>query len=288
MFRIADIHEEICRMSQGSLDVSSYYTELKSLWDELENFRPLPSCKCAIQCSCGAVQSLQTFRDQDYTIRFLKGLNDEYSHVRSQIMLMDPFPPVTKAFALVTQQERQFHIPTISDVDGDLKSITDNVASVNNVYSNRGRGGYNNRGRGRSNGGGRGQNQNRYCTNCKRSNHTIDTCYLLHGYPPGYQNRSNKGAQSGSSVNLASTVGIEERSQITHTPATSNSGFSFTQDQYKSLLDLLQQNKQQASSAIHSANTTLTNSNTSSTNPFVLNVNSNSDFGNYQEDDWYS
>jgi hypothetical protein len=268
-------------MSQGSLDVSSYYTELKSLWDELENFRPLPSCKCAIQCSCGAVQSLQTFRDQDYTIRFLKGLNDEYSHVHSQIMLMDPFPPVTKAFALVTQQERQFHIPTISDVDGDLKSTTGSVASVNNMYSNRGRGGYNNRGRGRSNGGGRGQNQNRQCTHCHRSNHTIDTCYLLHGYPPGYQNRSNKGAQSGSSVNLAPTVGIEEQNKITHTPATSNSGFSFTQDQYKSLLDLLQQNKQQASSAIHSANTTLTNSNTSSTNPFVLNVNSNSDFGKH-------
>lgn len=93
MFRIADLHEEIYKLSQGSRDVSDYYIHLKSLWDELESFRPLPHCKCSIQCSCGAIQSIRLFRDQDYTIRFLKGLNDEYSHVRSQIMMMEPFPP---------------------------------------------------------------------------------------------------------------------------------------------------------------------------------------------------
>ncbi|CAI8583938.1 unnamed protein product [Vicia faba] len=111
-------------MSQGTLDVSRYYIELKSSWDELENFHPLPTCKCVIQCSCGAVQSLKTLRDQDYTIRFLKGLNDEYSHVQSQILLMDHFLSVAKAFALVTQQELQFHISVIAETDGESKSNT--------------------------------------------------------------------------------------------------------------------------------------------------------------------
>lgn len=76
MFRIADLQEDIFRLSQGNLGVSEYYTELKGLWDELENFCPLSSCKCSTKCSCGALESVCTFRDQDYTIRFLKGLSE--------------------------------------------------------------------------------------------------------------------------------------------------------------------------------------------------------------------
>lgn len=64
---------------------------------------------------------MRIFRDQDYTIWFLKGLNEEYANVRSQIMMMDPFPPIAKAFALVTQQERQFHVPPISETDCELQ-----------------------------------------------------------------------------------------------------------------------------------------------------------------------
>lgn len=133
MFRIAGLQEDIYRISQGNLGVSEYYTELKALWDELENFRPLSSCKSSIKCSCGALSSVRTFRDQDYTIRFLKGLNEQYFHVKSQIMMMDPFPPIAKAFSMVIQQERHFNTPIASDLD-----ITNNnkAASVNNNQAN--------------------------------------------------------------------------------------------------------------------------------------------------------
>lgn len=30
---------------------------------------------------------------------------------------------------------------------------------------------------------------NRVCTYCNRNNHTIDTCFLKHGYPPGYKHK---------------------------------------------------------------------------------------------------
>lgn len=35
------------------------------------------------------------------------GLNDSYTHIRRQILLMDPLPSVTRAFALVSQEEFQ-------------------------------------------------------------------------------------------------------------------------------------------------------------------------------------
>lgn len=38
---------------------------------------------------------------------FLMGLNDGFSHVRGQILLMDPQPPITKVFFMVLQDETQ-------------------------------------------------------------------------------------------------------------------------------------------------------------------------------------
>lgn len=102
---------------------------------------------------------MRLFRDQDYTIRFLKGLNEEYSHVKSQIMMMEPFPPIAKAFSLVIQQERQLHTPSVEAEFKELVVDSGKVCAVNsNQFSNRGRGNYYNRGgRGRQGPGGRGQ-----------------------------------------------------------------------------------------------------------------------------------
>lgn len=117
MFRIVDLQEYIFFLSQGNLGVFEYYVELKAPWDELENFRPLLQCKCSTKCSRGALQSMRTFRDQDYTTKFLKGLNEQYSYLKSQIIMMDSLPPIAKAFSIVIQQEHRFHSPIATDMD---------------------------------------------------------------------------------------------------------------------------------------------------------------------------
>lgn len=155
----------------------------------------------------------------------MKGLNDEYSHVRSQIMMMEPFPPISKAFSLVAQQEREFHMP---NVDTELKYLNADSGKAYNVtgnysnLSNKGKGNFHNRGRGRQDGyGNRNQGRNRLCTHCNKTNHTIDTCYFLHGFPPGYQSRTTTN-KSGSSVNLASgSIKIDE-DQKSASDTTSN------------------------------------------------------------------
>ena len=40
-------------------------------------------------------------------MQFLMGLNDSYIPTRTQILLMDPVPSITKVFALVVQEECQ-------------------------------------------------------------------------------------------------------------------------------------------------------------------------------------
>lgn len=62
IFRISDIQEDLYKFHQGSLDVSNYFTQLKVMWDELENYRPVPACSYAIPCSCGAIGSIRKYR----------------------------------------------------------------------------------------------------------------------------------------------------------------------------------------------------------------------------------
>lgn len=89
--------------------MTDYFTQLKILWDELNNFRPIPSCSYNIPCSCGALDTIKIYMKDDYVIRFLKGLNDQFATVKSQIMLMEPLPSINKVFSLAVQQERQIY-----------------------------------------------------------------------------------------------------------------------------------------------------------------------------------
>ncbi|XP_058783732.1 uncharacterized protein LOC131658455 [Vicia villosa] len=109
VFHISDLHDEICSLKQGDTSISSYYTKLKILWQELNNFRPIPICNC--EASCSVITKIHAYKDSDQVIRFLKGLNDQYAAIRSHIMLMDPMPNICKVYSLLVQQERQTSLP---------------------------------------------------------------------------------------------------------------------------------------------------------------------------------
>ena len=70
-------------MKQESLNVTDYYTNLKVLWDEMMVLRPIPKCSCDPQCSCGLYTTMKGYMEADFIIRFLKGLNDVFSAVKS-------------------------------------------------------------------------------------------------------------------------------------------------------------------------------------------------------------
>lgn len=84
-FCISDILQDIHSMKQGDRNVSTFFTGLKTLWEELESLRPTPVCSCDSLCTCNLSQSLQRYKDSEYVICFIKGLNDSYSAVKTQI-----------------------------------------------------------------------------------------------------------------------------------------------------------------------------------------------------------
>lgn len=42
--RISALHDEIANLKQGAFTVTDYYTNCRTLWDELDTLRPLPVC----------------------------------------------------------------------------------------------------------------------------------------------------------------------------------------------------------------------------------------------------
>ena len=60
-----------------------YFTKLKVLWNQLDVFHPNLTCHCNVQYNCGAFQEMKVQKESNQIIRFLKGLNEQFSVVKS-------------------------------------------------------------------------------------------------------------------------------------------------------------------------------------------------------------
>lgn len=140
---------------------------MKVLWDKLENYHPIPHCTRSIGCSCGAIESIKIYREQDYVIRFLKGLNYRFSHTKSQTILSTLLPNVDTIFSMLIQQEREISNSTTDSIVHDTPDTDSATALLENSRYGKGRGqGY------------RGEVINRLCTHCNRTNHTVKLIIL--------------------------------------------------------------------------------------------------------------
>ncbi|MCH92637.1 flavonol sulfotransferase-like protein [Trifolium medium] len=104
------------------------------IWQDLKE-RPIPQSNCVNNCT--AIAKMKEFKDSDQVIRFLKGLDQQYSAVRSQIMLMDPLPNIGQVYSLLVRQECQYVTPI--DESKNL-AISGNNSYAGRGQSNRGKG----------------------------------------------------------------------------------------------------------------------------------------------------
>jgi hypothetical protein len=223
-FRMSDLLQEIHSMKQGEKTVNSFYTDLKVLWEDLEVLRPMPNC------TCGATDCIRKQRETEYVICFLKGLGDQFNTVRTQILMMEPLPSISKVFSSVLQQERQ--------IGGSLLGATPKILMAHTngpSTTNQGRGGFQqSRGRGRHSYQGRGFNKGKVCTFCGKENHIVDDCYFKHGFPPGF-----KFKDKGPNVNNAAVESSVTEPELDTASPMAESDFKITPDMYKQLLALL-------------------------------------------------
>ncbi|KAL2325683.1 hypothetical protein Fmac_024741 [Flemingia macrophylla] len=202
LLHIYDLQLEASSMRQGELSITDFFTKLRVIWDELENFRPDPICTCSNKCSCEVSSIIAQRKLEDRALQFLRGLKEQYINVRSHVLLMDPLPSISKIFSYVVQQERQL----LGNDTSDTKvSLLNSVNTTHSSCTHCGRAGhtenvcYRKHGfpSNTSNTDGKTAkptfNRNgKLCTHCGRTGHTIDVCYRKHGFPPGHKLSNSK------------------------------------------------------------------------------------------------
>jgi hypothetical protein len=169
--RIASLQRELYAIRQDASSVNTYFTKLRGIWEELEIFRPIPTCTCLARCQCDGIRNARKLRQEDLVLIFLTGLNDHYAVVRSQILIMEPFPDLNTAFSMIVQHESFNALEVVDDTPVEINLADGKRPSY---Y----------KGKGASHG-----NSNKSCTFCGKGGHTVEICYRKNGYPPGFKYR---------------------------------------------------------------------------------------------------
>lgn len=119
-------------------------------------------------------------------------------------MTMNPLLDNNKPFSLIIQQEHE--------MDSVASSVISSVGSneeVSALQVKTHEGNYaskhgTNPSRARNQGSNAPRGNNRVCTYCGRTNHTVETCFINHGYPPGHRNKAKPQGTSSSCANANS------------------------------------------------------------------------------------
>jgi len=94
--RLFQVEKEFLCLTQGDLDIASYYTKTKQLWDGSRavacKWSPyLDMCKMLVWYKWKIMQLLR--RTKVDTV--LMGLNSSYTAIRGSILMMTPFPSMS-------------------------------------------------------------------------------------------------------------------------------------------------------------------------------------------------
>ncbi|KAB5524575.1 hypothetical protein DKX38_022324 [Salix brachista] len=257
--RIHELKREICLAQQKDLTVSVYYTKLKGLWDELAAYSTVPLC------SCGAGKQIWAERETEKVHQFLMGLNDQYGIIRSQILNMEPFPSINKAYAFVTKEEKQLAIAGISR-DQLTEAAGFNVK--HNRFPTKNFAGEQQRGetskfptKDFAADQQRGETSRFRCSYCDKPGHSKEKCFKLVGYPSSWQNKAKTPNFARQNRNFRrEPEHVSSNNAIAESSQSTGKSFNLTQEQYEQLMFLLPSASQNVANFVgkvtHSTGTT--------------------------------
>ncbi|KAL2227425.1 UNVERIFIED_CONTAM: hypothetical protein Sindi_2101200 [Sesamum indicum] len=138
-------------------------------------------------------------------VQFFMGLDDSHNGIRNQILVMDPFPSINKAYSMVLRVERQRLVNMQTNDNNEGIALHTKWSDNREVLGQRSdiqstnRGGY--KGRGPT------DKRSHICSNCGKSGHTEDTCFKIYGIPDWYKTlkdpkRRDRGPTRGFNVTI--------------------------------------------------------------------------------------
>lgn len=81
------------------MSISKYYNKIDALWKEFDGLVSLTDC------TCEAFVHFTNHLNFMKLMKFLSGLDDTFSQVKSQILLMKPLPNIKSTLSIVSREE---------------------------------------------------------------------------------------------------------------------------------------------------------------------------------------
>ncbi|KAL2320148.1 hypothetical protein Fmac_029117 [Flemingia macrophylla] len=158
-----EIENKIFNTKQGSLSVTDYYGALNGLWIELDQYQSLK-----MRCTADTTTWTQ-FLERVRIFKFLSGLNSEFDPIRVQILGKEKLPTLSEVFHIVRGEEtrRSVMLEGGSSVDGS--ALATGKGPIRGSSSSFGKPPT------------KANRDDRWCSYCRKTGHTKDTCFRLHG-----------------------------------------------------------------------------------------------------------
>lgn len=151
---------------QNGKPLTEYYTEMSTLWEELENLNELPPITLSVREVQDFMTAFRRMQEDERLFEFLNGLDETFSMQRSNMLMKSPLPTVEDAYNVLQQEESQRET---------LKSVKEETEGAV-MYSK----------------------SSKECTVCNKIGHTKEECWHVKGFPAwmkkgqGIENKERK------------------------------------------------------------------------------------------------
>ncbi|XP_071687905.1 uncharacterized protein [Rutidosis leptorrhynchoides] len=193
---------DTCNNMQGNL-VSDYYTRFKCIWEELDSLSELPRISNVTPEVVAFLTTLNKQKEEEHLFQLLNGLDDKFSALRSQMLLMNPLPTVETACAMIQQEESK----------REMFTSVESTALYSKVSSDQ------------------------KCTICVHKYHTPGKCWEKIRYPPWHY-KSKQQSKSKVSGHFKPKGGNNVKKTAA---AVQGNNVIFTSEQFEKLLKFLTQ-----------------------------------------------
>ncbi|XP_060211882.1 uncharacterized protein LOC132639456 [Lycium barbarum] len=171
--RVFELNKDLAHISQGALDISSYFSKFKQLWNELASISVSSANRCT--CSGGAKGE-----DEQRVYQFLMGLNETY--MQRQVSAASQFTSESASFHAGSSRQQFNHPPKQMQFQHTFRQPP-HSSSFRQQYNPK------------------VDIDSLLCKYYKRTGHLMEKCHRLHGYPPSFKFGKNSGGTKKTNAN---------------------------------------------------------------------------------------
>ncbi|KAH1117568.1 hypothetical protein GYH30_046714 [Glycine max] len=168
---IYDLSRRVMQMRQDGRPISTYYADLRAIWQELDNRKPITFSQPDV------MQARQKEIDEERVYIFLVGLYDLYDGVPSDILCTEPFPNPENAFAVVRSEEQRRNTMLHSQMTPSVAMATKTALTQNrSSFPSKNQGG----------------SESGFSHSRNPKHAAVDNCFKLSGYPDWWDNLNER------------------------------------------------------------------------------------------------